>query len=154
LRIAQPAFASSNYYVALVPGGNHAAVGFRLAAGQRTNEFPRHPYILLDPEASRFDTTLLHETGHMIMALLAGGRQLDGLELASIPHSTAALSDRATAFSEGWPIHLETLAAHLAQAPDLRRRYHPQTFEFGDVPWKSAEYFRHSVDLTSYSQNL
>src|SRR5262249_54857739 len=65
-----------------------------------------------------------------------------------------ALSDRATAFSEGWGIHLETLAAHLARSPDLRRRYHREAVQFSGIPWKEAEYFRHSADLTSYSQNL
>jgi len=90
----------------------------------------------------------------MIMALLAGGRQLDGPELTSIPHSTAALSDRATAFSEGWAIHLETVAAHLAHSPELRRQYWREAVQLGDVPWKKAEYFHHSMDLTSYSQNL
>jgi hypothetical protein len=74
--------------------------------------------------------------------------------MASIPHSTAALSDRSTAFSEGWAIHLETLAAHIAKAPELRKRYHRETISFGEGGWKSAEYFHHSVDLTSYSQNL
>jgi hypothetical protein len=74
--------------------------------------------------------------------------------VTSIPHSTAALSDRATAFSEGWGIHLETLAAHMARSPSLRRRYHREAVQFSGVPWKEAEYFRHSADLTSYSQNL
>jgi hypothetical protein len=154
LLVAPPGVASSNYYVALVPGGNHAAVGFRIEDRGRTNEFARQPYILLGPEEESFQTTLLHETGHMIMALLAGGKQLDGDELTSIPHSTAALSDRATAFSEGWAIHLETLAAHLARSPALRRQYHREAVQFTGVPWKESEYFRHSADLTSYSQNL
>lgn len=154
LKVAQRTDGTMDYYVALVPGGNHAAVGFRLQSGEKIKELPRQPYILLDAEESEFKTTLLHETGHMVMALLAGGRQLDGNEMASIPHSTAALSDRSTAFSEGWAIHLETVAAHVAKDPELRRRYHRETIIFGDGPWKSTEYFRHSVDLTSYSQNL
>jgi Type II secretion system (T2SS), protein K len=154
LKVNSASNAAMDYYVALVAGGNHAAVGFRLQTGGKTNELPKQPYILLDPDEAQFDTTLLHESGHMVMALLAGGRQLDGEEMASIPHSTAALSDRSTAFSEGWAIHLETLAAHIARAPKLRRYYHRETINFGEGPWKSAEYFRHSADLTSYSQNL
>lgn len=154
LSVARRAEGSNDYYVALVSGGNHAGVGFRLVSGERTNEFQGQPYILLDPDESQFGMTLLHESGHMVMALLAGGRQLDGQEMASIPHSTAALSDRSTAFSEGWAIHLETLSAHVAKAPKLRRPYHRETINFGEGPWKSAEYFRHSADLTSYSQNF
>jgi hypothetical protein len=94
------------YYVALVPGGNHAAAGFRLGTGGGVQEYPHTPYILLDAEPERLETTLLHETGHVVMNILAGGRRLDGLEIASIPHRTAALTDRTTAFSAGCAIHL------------------------------------------------
>jgi len=43
---------------------------------------------------------------HVAVDMLAGGQRLGGLEVASIPHSTAALSDRTTALSEGYAIHL------------------------------------------------
>lgn len=85
--------------------------------------------------------------------MLAGGRQLDGKEVASIPHSTAALSDRTTAFSEGYAIHLETLAAHLARGADLRRRYYHEAVGFGDVPYRESEYYRAAADLTTHSQD-
>jgi len=152
--IAHPGGGLPDYYVALVKGGNHAAAGFRLETGGRTEEHPRQPYILLDAEEWRFETTLLHETGHMAMALLAGGRLLEGQPLAAIPHSTAALTDRTTAFSEGYAIHLETVQAHLAGDARNRQRYHRGIVLFGDAPFQAAEYFHHSADLTSYSQNV
>ena len=152
--IVHPDGGVPDYYVALVPDGNHAAVGFRLQTGGEVREFPRQPYILLDAQPSRFEGTMLHETGHMAMALVAGGRQLEGRPMASIPHSTAALSDRNTAFSEGYAIHLETLAAHLNRNADSLRRFHREGVEFGGSQFQTAEYFRHSVDLTSYSQSL
>ncbi len=143
------------YYIALVPGGNHAAVGFRLRTDNGIEEHANEPYILLDADPSRFDMTLLHETGHMITAMLAGGRQLGGEAMAAIPHSTAALSDRNTAFSEGYAIHLETLQAHLGRSPSARQQYHRELIQFGvDVPYRGSEYFQHAADLTSYSQNL
>jgi DNA uptake protein ComE-like DNA-binding protein len=152
--IAQPDGKTPDYYVALVPGGNHAAVGFRLQTGEKVEELPRQPYILLDAQPYRFDATLLHETGHVAMALVAGGRQLEGRPIASIPHSTSTLSDRTTAFTEGYAIHLETLAAHLNRDQQTRQRFHRELVLFGDGPYQAVEYFHHSVDLTSYSQNV
>jgi hypothetical protein len=152
--IARPGGGVPEYYVALVKGGNHAAVGFRVQNGGEVEEHARQPYILLDPEPWRFQTTLLHETGHMATLMLAGGRQLEGKHVAAIPHTTAALSDRTTAFNEGYAIHLETLEAHIGRDPNIRERYQRQLVLFGDAPFQAAEFFRHSADLTSYSQNL
>jgi hypothetical protein len=152
--IVRPGGGVPEYYVALVKGGNHADVSFRVQNGDTVEEHARQPYILLDPDPLSFETTLLHETGHVAMAMLAGGRQLDGKQVAAIPHTTAALSDRTTAFSEGYAIHLETLEAHLGRDPKIREVYQRQQVLFGDAPFRSAEFFRHSADLTSYSQNL
>ena len=68
--IARPGGGVPDYYVALVTDGNHAAVGFRVQNGGAVEEYARQPYILLDPNPSRFQTTLLHETGHMAMSML------------------------------------------------------------------------------------
>jgi hypothetical protein len=152
--IAHPTAGVPDYYVALVKGGNHAAVGFRVQHGDKIEEHPRQPYILLDPEEWRFETTLLHETGHVAMETLSGGRHLEAKAMAAIPHSTAALTDRNTAFSEGYAIHLETVQAHLARDARSRQRYHRGLVLFGDGPFQAAEYFRHSADLTSYAQNV
>ena len=143
-----------DYYVALVKGGNHAAVGFRLETGGGVEDYPRTAYILLDADPERFQTTMFHETGHVAMDMLAGGRRLDGLDIASIPHSTAALTDRTTAFSEGYAIHLETLAAHLAHSEYLRSFYHHESVEFGEAPYRQNEYYRGASDLTTFSQSF
>ncbi|MGP8246324.1 MAG: hypothetical protein ACLQVN_17620 [Bryobacteraceae bacterium] len=152
--IAHPGGGVPDYYVALVKGGNHAATGFRLENGGRVEEHPRQPYILLDAEEWRFETTLLHETGHMALAIEAGGRQLPEKEIASIPHSTAALTDRNTAFNEGYAIHLETVQAHVGRDTWTRRHYHREMVLFGAAPFQQAEYFHHSADLTSYAQSV
>ena len=135
-------------------GGNHAAVGFRLETSDGVKEYPRTAYILLEAAPEWFETTMYHETGHVAMDMLAGGRRLDGREVASISHSTAALSDRTTAFSEGWAIHLETLAAHLAHGADLRWRYQHYAVGFGDAPYRQNEYYRGASDLTTFSQDM
>ena len=152
--IVHPGGGTPDYYVALVPGGNHAAVGFRLQTGEKVEELPRQAYILLDAQPYRFEGTLLHETGHVAMAMLAGGRTLEGKQMASIPHTTAALSDRSTAFSEGYAIHLETLAAHLNHDQNARQRFHRELVLFGDGPYQAVDYFHQSNDLSSYSQNV
>jgi hypothetical protein len=142
------------YYIALVPGGNHAAVGFRIQTDSALENHEKQAYILLDPDPRSFQTTLLHETGHVAMHMLSGGQQLPAADLCSIPHTTAALTDRMTAFSEGWAIHLEALAAHLASSPDLRRSYHRAGALFGDVPYRESEYFLPAADVASYAQNF
>ena len=153
-RIATPGADVPDYYVALVKGGNHAAVGFRLETMSGVKDYPRTAYILLEPDAESFETTMFHETGHVAMDMLAGGRRLDGKEVASIPHSTAARSDRTSAFSEGWAIHLETLAAHLARGADSRARYQHYAVGFGDAPYRQNEYYRGASDLTTFSQSM
>ncbi|MGA2120349.1 MAG: hypothetical protein ABSH56_37205 [Bryobacteraceae bacterium] len=152
--IAHPGSGVPDYYVALVKGGNHAATGFRLEIGGKLEEHPRQPYILLDAEDWRFETTLLHETGHMAISMLAGGHSLEAGEIAAIPHSTAALTDRNTAFNEGYAIHLETVQGHVGRDSSNRQRYHREMVLFGDAPFQQAEYFHHSADLVSYSQTV
>ena len=152
--IARPGRGVPDYYIALVKGGNHAAVGFRLQENGKKKDYATQPYILLDQDPSRFEVTLLHETGHMAMALLAGGRPLEGETMSGIPHSTASLSDRNTAYSEGYAIHLETLEAHVSRDPATRHRFHREEVQFGDGPTRTAEYYHHSADLATYSQSL
>lgn len=143
-----------DYYIALVPGGNHAAVGFRLRTEAGIEDHPRQAFILLDPDPRPFSSTIFHETGHVAMAMLAGGKELPRADVAAIPHSTAALTDRATAFSEGFAIHLETLAAHLGQDAAERARFHHEAARFGDGPFRDLEFFRPSADLATYAQTL
>ncbi|MGD0993619.1 MAG: hypothetical protein ABR998_14225 [Gemmatimonadales bacterium] len=142
------------YYVALVPGGNHAAVGFRLQTDSGTRDYPDAAYILLDAQDWRFSTTLLHETGHIALYILAGGRVIPRRSLIPISHSTAALTDRATAFDEGFAIHLETVMAQTATEPWLVNRYRHGQMLFGDQPGLLSEYYRQTADLLTFSQTV
>ena len=141
------------YYVALVPGGNQGRVGFRLAGDTDPEARAKTPFIELSPEDWAFETTFLHETGHVILAMLNGGREIPKREIAAIPHTTAALTDRGTAFDEGFAIHLETVAAHFTSDGFLRDRYHHQRFRFG-VSDMLGEFHRHAGDLLSFSQTM
>ena len=129
-------------------------MGFRLKDADKIEEYARQAYILLDPSPEEFESTLLHETGHVVMAMLAGGRQLDGHDFSAIPHTTAALSDRGTAFSEGFAIHLETLAAHLNHDASTQQQFHRTRVRFGEGPLKEIEYFHDSSDLATFSQSV
>jgi hypothetical protein len=143
------------FYVLLIPEGNNAAIGFRIQTDTGVEEHLRQPFIKLAPEDWAFATTLLHETGHIVLATLgAAGPELPRADLASVPHTTAALSDRGTAFDEGFAIHLETWDAHFSTDPAMRARYRHERFNFGPAEQKRSEYFRHAIDLMSYSQNL
>ena len=143
-----------DYYIALVPDGNHAAVGFRLQTDAGVEDHLQHAFILLDPSPYRFHDTILHESAHVAMSMLAGGKLLPRADVASIPHSTASLTDRGTAFSEGYAIHFETLAAQTATEPADRGRFFHERVVFGGGPYPTDEYFRHAADLATYSQNV
>ncbi|HVP11616.1 MAG TPA: hypothetical protein VMV94_10560 [Phycisphaerae bacterium] len=141
------------YAIALVPGGNNADIGFRLKTSAGVKSFSKRPYIKLDPSGDGFDITFLHETGHVVLALL-GADFPNGPKMASIPHSTAALTDRMTAFNEGFAIHLETLAAQLAMGEPLSDRYRHVCVAFGRPELSPGEFYRPLADLCSYSQTL
>jgi Type II secretion system (T2SS), protein K len=140
------------YFVALVPGGETTAVGFSLRTARGIEAHPRAAYVKLGPDEWRFVTTLLHETGHVALAMLAGGREIPRRGIAAIPHTLAALTDRGTAFDEGFAIHLETLVAHVSAAPEVRRWYRHDRFLFGSAAGLRGEYFVHAADPLSFAQ--
>jgi len=141
-------------YLALVPGGNHAAAGFRLASPTDTVVHPGAAYVILGPQEWRFGITLLHEMGHVVLRVLRDGQALPQRTVASIPHTTAALTDRTTAFDEGLAIALEALVVHLSDEPPLANKYRHAQMLFGVWPGLLAEYYRASADLTSFSQTV
>lgn len=140
------------YYIALIEDGNYADIGFRLRDGERWVVHTRTPYIKISPQPSAFITTFLHETGHVILYLLSQGKEIPVKQIAAIPHTTSALTDRGTAFNEGFAIHLETLAAHTGKDVGLQEYYHHHQFLIGPQYQRQSEYFRHSTDLLSYAQ--
>ncbi|MHC5112141.1 MAG: helix-hairpin-helix domain-containing protein [Planctomycetota bacterium] len=142
------------FHIALVPKGNHADCGFRLQTKAGVRDFLKVPYIKLDPNERSFGTTMFHESGHVVLSVLNDGNGIPTRKLASIPHTTTALTDRGTAFNEGFAIHLETLAAHLSEAAEMRQRYRHERMAFGDSNLRVSEYSRHAVDLATFSQDL
>jgi len=144
----------AEYIVALVPDGNNGAIGYRLRTPSGIENHPQVAFIQLGPEEWRFSTTMLHETGHVVLAMLAGGREIPKREIAAIPHTVAAITDRGTAFDEGFAISLETLVAHLSGAPEVRKQYRHEQFPVGPPAKMRAEYYRPSADLLTFAQTF
>jgi len=145
-------------FIGLMPGGNYGRTGFGLKRGEgdEITPMPDMPYLILEDTPERFRITFLHETGHVIHSLLVGDRAGDDeAPVAPIPHSTAAVTDRRTAFNEGWAIHLEAVNAQCGTDPDTRARYDRTALQHGPVePWNRSEYYAAAADLRSYSQNF
>lgn len=146
--------ASEDLVVAVMDNEASTGKGFRIHDKGAWRTWPDAPYLRLAEEEARFGTVLLHETGHACIILLASGRELPGTRLAPIPHATPALTDRTTAFCEGFATSLETVLAQRATAPAWRARYHHDELRFGVIARMQGEYFRPSGDLVSFAQSL
>lgn len=141
------------YHIAIIPDGNFADIGFTLHTDDGIANHDSTPYIKLDPSPAAFAGTFLHETGHVVLATLAGGKRVPARPIASIPHSTAMLSNRGTAFNEGFAIHLETIAGHLMADEELiRRDYRFDRYDFASDRMRTCEYLRPLIDFRNYAQ--
>ncbi len=140
-------------YLGVEDGGNHAEVGLTLADGTR---MPEMPYVRIEDDPSTFASTLLHEGGHAMHALLAAGapENADDFPIAPIPHSTAAVTDRRTAFNEGLAIHLEAINAHCATDPTTRAFYDHGEVRHGPTGDKQGEYYFPARDVMTYAQTF
>lgn len=140
-------------YVALEPGGNHAALGFALEDPRlgRT-EHPRTPFVILGPRADRLSKTLIHEGGHVAQRLALRTRPDPKDGWVPFPHTTFAVTDRRTALSEGFASHFETLWGHFGKDPAARAYYDHDAPGFGPEAGFEAEAYFPVRDLLTYSQ--
>lgn len=139
--------ASVRFYIAVAPGGNHADNGFALDGDERDGKLVDLPYVILDERPFRYEQTLLHETGHMVLDLLGAAQvAIDG---GYVFHTTPAVTDRWTAFNEGFAIHLETLYMERASDPGRRMHYDNRSPVFGE---RSPHRFGPLDDLRTLSQ--
>ncbi len=146
--------ATQQYHVALIPRGNFASSGFVLHTADGVVDHSGTAFIKLDPSPKSFGDTFLHETGHVALSIISNGGGVPTEQMSSIPHTTAALTDRGTAFNEGFAIHLETLAGHfLLDQAEIQRVYQFDQFNLGSDNWRQSEFFRHAIDLRSYAQS-
>ncbi len=149
-------------FIGLEPRGNFARVGFDLTTvSGKVLSLPEMPYLILDEQPRRFQVTLLHETAHVIHGLLIAAfnervkpEPEHPIAVAPIPHSTAAITDRRTAFNEGWAIHFETVYAHCSNDPATSAFYQRRNLRYGPARDVAAEYYAALRDFLSYSQNF
>lgn len=140
-------------FIALEPGGNHAALGFALD-DPREGRTPhaRTPFVKLSNRPDRLSKTLIHEGGHVAQRLALRTRPDPADAWVPFPHTTFAVTDRRTALSEGYASHYETLWGHFGQDPDARAYYDHAAPTFGPATGLNAEAWFPLRDLLSYSQ--
>lgn len=139
-------------FVAIEQGGNHAELGLSVDG----RDYPKLPYLRLAADRETFRGTLLHETGHALHALLAAGAAGtgDAPGIAPIPHSTAAVTDRRTAFNEGFAIHLEAIHGHCAVDRASRDFYDHAALRHGPTGDRASEFYFPVKDLMTYAQTF
>lgn len=131
------------------PGGNHARTGYRLEGAKRVDR-AGEPFVELELKPERLSQTLLHEGGHVVHALVRTGAKR--VSWTPIYHSTFAVTDPATALSEGYAIHLEALWGHFGSDRERRAFYHHERAA-GEPPDPIVDAFSPVRDLLSFSQN-
>ncbi len=146
-------------HIAVEPGGNYAKQGFVTVDSTGRRHVHEHtPYLILAERPRTFRSTLLHETGHAIHALLTGAAKGSAVDhsVAPIPHSTSAITDRRTAFNEGFAIHLETVNAHCGRDPQTRAFYDRGRLNHGRTKRSAlrSEYYAAARDLMTYAQTF
>lgn len=144
--------AGSELFIALRKGGNYARLGLVLSEGETRRELPRQPYVVLAPTSGALSLTALHEGGHLAHTLARRCSKPESGWTAFV-HTTFAVTDRLTALSEGYAIHLEALWGHFGSDPARRAHYHRSGQVFGPEAGTQGEFFFPVKDLWSYSQS-
>jgi len=142
LRLDHPA------YFVILPQGNRPKQGLAIRTETGTQSFPESWYVEIDHQ--RADTLVPHEYGHVMMFESLPGDMPPHPPL--LPHTTAAITNDVTAFSEGFGIHFETLAGDFADNQRLYREVHRDAFPL-DEPPKMGDSLLPARDLMTYSQS-
>lgn len=112
---------------------------FRLALTSEEGGFPRYGCWIAEPgqeprfvaagyvelvpneqsiQSGFFEEVFVHETGHLILKALAG--ELEGQRTAKF-HQAVAVTDRVTAFDEGYAEHFQPMVRETTLNPSVRR---------------------------------
>jgi DNA uptake protein ComE-like DNA-binding protein len=126
--------------------------GLAIQRGGRVEKLPKTWYMEMDHRGAV--SLVPHEYGHVLMFSLlpeslhehAFGHQ------RTLPHTTGAITNDLTAFSEGWGIHFETLVGDRRENPDHYASLHRDLFRTGGELLKGDSFFA-TRDLMSYSQS-
>lgn len=132
----------------VMDGGNRPKLGLAIVGPEGTELLPETWYVEVDPR--RAATLVPHEYGHAMMfgLLTADPPQHPGV----LPHTTGAVTDDVTAFSEGWGIHFETLAGDRPELGPTRARLHRDVFPVAGPHGQGDSLFE-AKDLLNYAQS-
>ncbi|PKK89056.1 MAG: hypothetical protein CVV64_16030 [Candidatus Wallbacteria bacterium HGW-Wallbacteria-1] len=140
-------------YIHLKWGGNMPKRGFYLVIEKTagtSNEvimLPEEPYIEMPPKAGLFEGIFAHEHGHLIDSLFEKQNETQGWVPERLPHTTPAITDFQTAFTEGWGNHFEAVTDDLSDSSAMEQR-------FGTLSLKGRAYFMQLMDLATISQSF
>lgn len=128
--------------------GNRPKQGLAIETTEGVVALPEAWYVEVDPR--RAETLIPHEYGHVMMfgSLVGDPPDHPGV----LPHTTSAITDDVTAFSEGWGIHFETLAGDRPELPATAAWANHDRFATGGEIQAGDSLFA-ARDLLSYSQS-
>ena len=129
-------------------GGNRPRQGLAIVGAEGTELLPETWYVEVDPR--RAATLIPHEYGHAMMFTLLAAEPPE--HPPSLPHTTGAITDDVTAFSEGWGIHFETLAGDRPELGPTRARLHRDQFPVAG-PIAQGDSLFEAKDLLNYAQS-
>lgn len=135
-------------FFVVMKGGNRPKQGLAIQSPEGMKTFPRASYVEIDPR--RADLLIPHEYGHAIMSDLLPGDVPD--HPSTLPHTTSAITNDIVAFSEGWGIHFETLAADRRETQGIYQQRHRDGFSTA-APYTHGDSTISAKDLLSYSQS-
>lgn len=138
--------------ILLRPGGNNAAVGFRMQDGEEVTEHADVPYLILQLDAGSLGDTIIHEGGHLLQSIAGRGSRARP-EWSAVLHSTFAVTDPLTALAEGYGIHFEALAGHYGRETERRNFYHRLAPAFDLKGSRRAEFYGPVSDLMTFAQS-
>ena len=132
-------------YICLMKGGNRPKQGFYLQTDGQTIPKTQCYYIEMPPVPFLFECIFAHENGHLIDAYLMD--VVFGYHPQRPVHTTPAVTDFRTAFSEGWGNHFETMTVNATVSHDVKKSY---TLD----DRKGQYYFTHLQDVWSLSNHF
>ena len=135
-------------YFVIMPQGNRPQQGLAIRTESGTTVHPKTWYVEIDHQ--RADTLVPHEYGHVMLFQSLPGDLPPHPGI--LPHTTGAITNDVTAFSEGWGIHFETLAGDYRENHQLYQEFHREEFPLEGPP-KLGDSLLPARDLMTYSQS-
>jgi DNA uptake protein ComE-like DNA-binding protein len=127
--------------------------GLAIQRGGTAEKLPKTWYVEIDHEGAV--SLVPHEYGHVLMYSLLPESLHDHAfgHRRTLPHTTGAITNDLTAFTEGWGIHFETLVGDRRENPDHHARLHRDGFRSAQSAALEGDSFFATKDLLSYSQS-